>query len=579
MSQTQIKIADYITEFLHDKGVRFVFELTGGMITRMLDSIHQHDGIDLVSFRHEQGAAFAAEAVARMSGVPGVAMGTSGPGATNLLTGIGSCYFDSVPALFITGQVNRHELRDERGVRQQGFQELDIVAAAKPMTKGAWQIKTPEEVPARLNQAYQLAMEGRPGPVLLDIPMDVQKEMIDRPSPGASTEIENLSANDEYANDDFCARLGEDLENAQAPLILCGGGIRSARVTQELRNLLENTHVPVVHSLMGVDVLPSDHPLRVGLIGSYGNRWANYALAKSDLLLVLGSRLDVRQTGADTVAFKGDRRIYHVDCVAEEMNNRVKDCITLESELDVFLKKAGQHSTLQHALQKERPTWRDQIVSWKQTWPAHSELAAIPDVNPNQLLSDLSSCSSAACAFVSDVGQHQMWAAQSLCLTEDQRFLNSGGMGSMGFGLPAAIGASLACDRQPVVLIAGDGGFQCNIQELQTVVHNQLPIKMVIMNNQSLGMVRQFQKDLFESRFVSTLWGYSTPDFVALGSAYNVPSRRLESQEDSAAALQWLWSDPQKPALLEVKISDQADALPKMAFGQPLDKMEPDLYH
>src|SRR5262245_14500117 len=270
-----------------------------------------------------------------MTGVPGVALATSGPGATNLLTGIGSCYFDSVPAVFITGQVNRSERKGDRPVRQLGFQETDIVSIATPITKAAWSMESAQEIPFRLAQAFELALTGRPGPVLLDIPMDVQR--LDVSAPVAAPQPLVDAGCGDLA---LVERLLDAAARAERPLILAGGGLRSAGVVDLFREFADAVGVPVVNSLMGVDVLPYAHRLRVGLIGSYGNRWANLAIGRCDFLLVLGSRLDVRQTGSETGAFKGDRIVYHVDCEPGEINNRVTGCRPIVAHLRPFLQVA-----------------------------------------------------------------------------------------------------------------------------------------------------------------------------------------------------------------------------------------------
>ena len=564
-----MKASDYIVAFLERKGVTCVFELSGGMIAHLLDSFGQLKKIQVVSMHHEQGAAFAAEAYGRMTGVPGVALATSGPGATNLLTGIGSCYFDSSPAVFITGQVNRHEQKGDRPIRQLGFQETDIVSMAGPITKAAWKITTPEEIPQMFARAFDLATGGRPGPVLLDVPMDVQRaEISDVPASQAGPLPVSAALDEPFWN-----RLDEQMRRAKRPLILVGGGVRSGQATGLLRNFAAQAGIPVVHSLMGVDVLPYANPLRVGMIGSYGNRWANWAVGTSDFLLVLGSRLDVRQTGSETQSFKGDRTIFHVDCDAGEINNRVVGCESAVCQLKDFLsigiKKLAAFKLVEHT------DWLAQIAAKRQEWPDFRETTNASGLNPNEFMHALSQASDRACAYVVDVGQHQMWAAQSLELAGRQRFLTSGGMGSMGFALPATIGVAFACPKEPVVVIAGDGAFQCNIQELQTVKRNQLSLKMVIVNNHCLGMVRQFQESYFDSRFESTLWGYSAPDFVKVAEAYGIPGRRIARTTEVAEALRWLWADPLAPTLLEVDIPSAVNVYPKMAFGRPITEMEP----
>ena len=581
-----MKITNYIAQFLADEGVPCVFEMSGGMITHLLDSIHQHGKTPIVSVHHEQSAAFAADAVGRITGIPGVAMATSGPGATNLLTGIGSCFFDSSPSVFITGQVNRAEQKGDRQVRQLGFQETDIVAMARPITKGAWLINEPEEVPVMLRRAFDLAVSGRPGPVLLDIPMDVQRTDIDveqvlaahAPSlNGASNGVNGshhkAHGEEEALDPEFWAQMTEALRKSKRPLILIGGGIVAARVSDLLLALARELGVPIVSSLMAFQVVPYDEPLRAGWLGSYGNRWTNKAIGNSDFLLVLGSRLDVRQTGADVDAFKGERTIFHVDVEPGEMNNRVTGCTTLQSHLRPFLTQA-----LQKAKSEEFPLrsdWMAEIEASRVEFPDTRELEGVPGINPNVFMHQLSKVSGSAAAYVTDVGQHQMWAAQSIEMQPGQHFLTSGGMGSMGFGLPAALGCAAVLSPRATVVIAGDGGFQTNIQELQTIARNKWPVKMVIINNNCHGMVRQFQESYFESRYQSTLWGYDAPDFEAIAQAYGIPGRTVSEPEDVQAAVEWLWSNPEGPALLQVTVDTFANAYPKIAFGRPLTEMEP----
>jgi len=571
-----MKVSDYIARFLVAERVPCVFEMSGGMITHLLDSIYSLGGPRILSVHHEQAAAFAADAVGRMTGIPGVAMATSGPGATNLLTGIGSCYFDSAPAVFITGQVNRNEQKGERAVRQLGFQETDIVSMALPITKASWLVRDEREVPELLRRAFALAVEGRPGPVLLDIPMDVQRADIEAFSAAtdATPAVTNDAANeadelDESVWDDLFAQLGA----ARRPLILVGGGVRASLAIEPLRSFVQRVRVPVVNSLLAVDVLPYEDRLRVGMLGSYGNRWANHAVGRSDFLLVLGSRLDVRQTGAETKAFKGERAIFHVDCERGEINNRVVGCRAVVSELGDFLARANRQAEERRF--EERVEWLAEINDLRREWPDTRELAEVPGINPNVLMHQLSRVSASASAYVVDVGQHQMWAAQSLELNAEQRFLTSGGMGSMGYSLPAAIGAAISDPARAVVLIAGDGGFQSNIQELQTVARNRLPLKMVIVNNNCHGMVRQFQQSYFDERYQSTLWGYSAPDFEKVAGAYGIDARTVAEASEVEAALGWLWESPDAPALLQVMVDTYANAYPKIAFGHPLTEMEP----
>ena len=563
-----MKVSDYIADFLYAQGVNCVFEVVGGMITHLVDSLNRQGKIKIVSMHHEQAAAFAAEAMSRIVGVPGVAMATSGPGATNLLTGIGSCYFDSTPAIFITGQVNLKEQKGERPIRQLGFQETDIVSMAAPITKAVWRVQSLEDIPLILEQAFTCALSGRPGPVLIDIPMDIQGAEV-----SAKIPMEVSGTDGEEPDSQAIDEMFTDLRAATRPLILAGGGIRSARVANLFRKFVDQVKVPVVNSLMAVDVLPYDHRLRVGMIGTYGNRWANLAIGHADFLLVLGSRLDIRQTGSDTDAFKGNRKIYHVDCEAGEINNRLKGCKAILAHLRPFLSEALRSSAGNTF--SERIEWLDEIAELRRLWPDTEELDGTLGINPNKFLHQLSRTSGRATAFIIDVGQHQMWAAQSLDLSDTQRFLTTGGMGAMGFALPAAIGAAMANPDEPVVMIAGDGGFQINIQELQTIVRNHLPVKMIVLNNRCYGMVRQFQQSYFDERYQSTLWGYSAPDFVQVARAYGIAGQTVKSPVEVLPALEGMWLDPKAPFILQVMIDTFTNVYPKIAFGHPMTEMEP----
>lgn len=569
------KISDYIVEHLAAQGVTHAYELSGGMLAHLLDSFHRLGRVKLVSMHHEQGAGFAAEGWARITGVPGVALATSGPGATNLLTALGSCFFDSTPAVFVTGQVNRGELRRDRPVRQLGFQETDIAAVASRIAKATRVVEDARAIGAALDWAFATALEGRPGPVLLDVPMDVQREVVSLPVPTERRRPAPDPARVRPADVDAVLAC---LAGAERPLVLVGGGVRSALAAEPCRRALEHLGAPVVSSLMGLDVLPHGHPLRVGMIGSYGNRWANHALGECDALLVLGSRLDIRQTGTDTEGF-ARRNLVQVDVDQGEIGNRVKVSRGIVADLgDLCAAVARAPSRA-----ADRPAWRERLRSQRERWPDTEELKDLPGLNPNVFLRELSRASGAAKAYAVDVGQHQMWAGQSLRLGEGQRFLTSGGMGAMGFALPAAIGAAIASGG-PVVVVAGDGGFQLNIQELQTVVRNRLPLKMVVLNNRAHGMVRQFQESYFESRYQSTVLGYDAPDFAKVAEAYGIAAHRARTEalpagaeQDRAVreALAFLWRDPHEPALLEVGIPTSANAYPKLAFGRPITEMEP----
>ncbi|MDD4529779.1 MAG: thiamine pyrophosphate-binding protein [Bacteroidales bacterium] len=562
-----MKVATYIAKFLKSKQIDTVFELQGGMITRIIDELHNQGGIKIVSVHHEQAAAMAADAYARVKNIPGVALATSGPGATNLITGIGNCFFDSVPAIFITGQVNLNEQKADRPIRQLGFQETDIVSIIKPITKAAYSVKRAADIPNIFEQAYNISLQGRPGPVLIDIPMDIQNGECDE-------SIEFIDSNIEYSDnkeiEDFISKLQQELKNSKKPLLLLGRGVRVANLVSEIRHFIEKLNIPVVMSLNGIDSIPYDNKNRIGFIGSYGNRWANYALGVSDLLLVLGSRLDLRQTGADIPTFTKGKKIFHVDIDKGELNNRIESFAVLNSDLKIFLQQISKNKFEPLS----NPEWLEEINQKKNKKNDIMELNSIKGINPNIFIHKLSSKSKLAKAFTTDVGNNQMWAAQSIEINTEQLFLSSSGMGAMGYSLPAAIGSCFAFGIKPIVSISGDGGFQINIQELQTIIRNNLPIKIVIMNNHSLGMIRQFQDSYFNSCYQSTVWGYNSPDFSKIAEAYGIESFSIDKNEDIEKGLDMLWKNPNSPFLLNVSIDIHTNVYPKMLFGKPLTEME-----
>ena len=568
-----LTVAQYLAQDLHSRGIEFVYELTGGMIVLLLDAIHTSAEIEIISVHHEQAAGFMAEGQSRVSGKPAVAFATSGPGATNLLTAIASCYFDSSPVVFITGQVNTDELSVNSGRRQGGFQETDIVAMATPVTKWAKRVEDSVAFPEILDEAFNIASSGRQGPVLLDIPMNIQKSLISLRASPAPEELFSPFVDEDSSEEktDFVQNLMEALASSQRPLIIAGGGIRSSQGVKEFRDLVAKWNIPVVTSLMGHDSVSIDSPQRVGFFGSYGNRWANWAISESDLLLVLGSRLDIKQTGSDVAGFAEGRKIFHVDIDEHELNSRVAGCFTLEDDLKAFI-----HTLIYESYQMNVSSeWLQEINSKRLRWPDEAENIPSSGINPNLAIKNICLEWTDIHCYVSDVGQHQMWMAQSLRLTEDQRFITSGGLGAMGFGLPAAIGAAIG-SKSPVCLIAGDGGFQLNIQELQTLVRLDLPLRIIVIDNGCHGMVRQFQQSYLDSRYPSSRWGYSAPEFCAIGNAYGIATIHIESERELQHALKEAMKEPEKAILLHIKIDADLNAYPKLAFGQAFGSMEPE---
>ncbi|MEI8251499.1 MAG: thiamine pyrophosphate-binding protein [Synechococcus sp. ELA057] len=577
-----IKASDFVGQYLHRRGVSHVFELVGGMITHLLDSISRQAQIQIICCHHEQAAGFAAEGYGRISGIPGVALATSGPGATNLLTAVGSCFFDSTPAVFITGQVNTHELKGERLVRQLGFQETDIVSMVRPICKSAVQVQRVDELPRLLHEAFELALSGRQGPCLIDLPMNLQAELLAADLCEQYLQLAQQSrlaatappvAAPSADPGPFFGRLPTVIAEARRPLLLMGGGCAAVSNRAAARRICRILGIPAVLSLMGVDLLPADDPLRVGFIGSYGNRWANKALGEADLLVVLGSRLDIRQTGADVGSFCEGKQIWQIDLDPAELGVRVQPdqqvCCSIAQA-------AGWLEPLSGAFGAGHDPWLERLAELRATYPAAREYRAEPgELNPVAVLQRVSERIVEPCQYVTDVGQHQMWAAQALAFGTQDRFLTSGGMGAMGFGLPTAIGAALASPERLTLLITGDGSFQLNIQELETLWRNRLNLKILLFNNRCHGMVRQFQESYFAGNLQSTADGYSAPDFAAVASAYGIPSQRLVSPETLPDALEALLTMA-GPSLLEIPLSISSRVYPKLAFGRRFGEMEPE---
>jgi acetolactate synthase-1/2/3 large subunit len=552
-------VAEYYARFIADREATAVFHLSGGMIAYLTDAIAQLGKTPLITNRNEQASGFAAEGATRVSGKPSVAMGTSGPGATNLVTAIASCYFDSSPVVFITGQVNTLELRSNKFQRQNGFQELDISSMVQGITKATFTPMNASEATFAIHQAWNIAVQGRPGPVLIDLPIDIQQELVN--SKIIIPPREPLKESDEIENELFTA-INELFSTAKRPLILLGGGARLDSASEEVYKLVCRTEIPVVTSLMGLDVGSFAESQYLGFIGSYGNRWANDALRECDLLLVLGSRLDPRQTGPNIQTFRQGKKIIRIDIDRSELDGRVAADIKVKSTILAFLRD----SRLNIPKFSEKTLLTNSMTS-KISKPQSSEQLAKIDFNPNEFMELLSELHSKSAGYVVDVGQHQMWAAQSIKLNLSQRFVTSGGLGSMGFSIPAAIGAAIAVKSEWVVLL-GDGCAQLSAPELQTIAELNLPIKIYVINNGQHGMVAQFQDEYMESRYIGTRVGYSTPDFCTLANAYGISSTlNLESNQDLQFLSGFLLENKGKPALINVSISHNAKALPKLKFS------------
>jgi acetolactate synthase I/II/III large subunit len=569
-----MKLSDYVIDFIANEGVSEIFEFIGGAITHLIDSTVERDDIHCVSVHHEQAGAFAAEAYARINGRLGVAMATSGPGALNMVTGIGSCWFDSVPCLFITGQVNTYEYKFDRPIRQIGFQETDIVSVAKPLAKYAELVVEPESIRYHLEKAVFLAQSGRPGPVLLDIPMNVQRAQIEPAAlNGFLGSPEHLALVKPLPKPDQIARVLEMLCRAQRPMVLAGGGVRTAGATSELALFVEKTGVPVVTTLMGLDALPHDNPAFFGMIGAYGNRFSNMSLANCDFLLVLGARLDSRQTGTRPETFGRAAYKVHVDIDPIELNAKVPVDLAIHADVKDFL--VSLNSSLDGSTKTDLGAWYGVIGGFRERYPTRSSETEFPGIEPNGFMELLSAHCAPGDMVCLDVGQNQMWAAQSFRLKERQRMLISGGMGAMGFALPAALGAAKAAPERAIV-ISGDGGIQVNIQDLDTIVNHRLPVKMFVLNNNCLGMVRQFQDMYFGGRQQSTVIGYGCPDLVKIAQAYGVPSFVITSLAEAGAVIAQAL-ELKGPAFVEVKLEQMTCVNPKLVVNRPIEDMSPHL--
>jgi acetolactate synthase-1/2/3 large subunit len=563
-----MKASDYIVSFLIEHQITDVFGYPGGMVTHLMDSLDKYkDKISAHATYNEQGAAFAACGYAQVSLHPGVAYATSGPGATNLITGLCNAYFDSIPVIFITGQVNTYERKKGYLVRQKGFQEMEVVAMVSNVTKYAVIVTDAGDLRYHLEKAHACASEGRPGPVLLDIPMDVQRTEIEptelkcfQPSPVQHRDLAPTIAN----------AVHKALFKAKRPCILVGAGVQGSGMRSYLEEWVSNIKIPVLSSMLAIDILPAS-PYYYGFVGAYGVRHANFILAKCDLIISLGSRLDLRQTGANTDNFAVDAKLLRVDVDAGEFSHQIKKdeenfCIDLKELLPALAGwGSGEAAT-------DFSGWLavcDEIKSL---------LAGMDEQEANKIIRRISERIHSDAVVTTDVGQNQVWVAQSF-VPRGQRILFSGGHGAMGYSLPAAIGAYHGSGKK-VFAFTGDGGLQMNIQELQYIAREKVPVKIILLNNYSLGMIRQFQEMYFESNYVQTKahGGYITPDFCAIAIAYGICAERIESSfqiEEIGHIIELLEND--EPALIEIVLSDETYAFPKLAMGKFNQDQEPEL--
>lgn len=569
-----MKVSDAVAEYLAYEGVKVIFGYQGGAITHMIDSFDKA-GITYIQNYNEQGAGLAADAYARIEEGLGVAIATNGPGATNFVTAIANAYCDSVPVLFLTGQVHTFAMKKNPKIRQESFQEIDILSITKSITKYAVTTMEPEQVLPELKKAISIAKEGRKGPVHIDIPVDVQGmqipealleevkqqpvEIQDKHSPISMTEVQNAY---------------ELLAGAKRPLIIAGGGIRLDKATQQFADFVHRMKIPVVVSMMGLDAIAHDDPYFVGFIGSYGNRYANIAIQKADVILTLGSRLDMRQTGKRRDLFAPDAKMIHVDIDEAELGHFIREDFSICCFVSEFL-GAMEQLNVAKPNTYHRGEWLEQICSWKKQFPDDEELSIRPECagnNPNVWLKRLGATLLENSIICSDVGQNQLWVAQSMRVTGSKlRVLNSGGLGTMGYSLPAAIGAYYANPDATVVACMGDGGLQMNIQELQVIGSLQLPITLLVMNNHALGLIRDVHEKYYDKRYVGSVWGFSMPDLADLCKAYHLNYVKV----DASCPIEKAMKEVPSPKIMELEFVDNTYVYPELGGNDAIDCQMP----
>lgn len=559
--------SEYIAEFIARMGSRHVFTLTGGACAFMIDAVGRHPDLDVICVQNEQAAAMAADAVWRVDRRIGVTMATSGPGATNLITGIACSYFDSIPSLHITGQVNQRESSALHGanVRQAGFQETKIVDMVKPITKYAVMVRTVDALRDELAKAYRIAISGRMGPVLIDVPMDIQQAEMDAVFPDVTCDT-NLV--DGAAVAAATHNLSTLLANAKRPIVLWGAGVAFAGVQDTLAGWLRSTGLPFVASWAGMSAFSHQHPNFVGQIGVYGNRGANFVLQNADAVIVLGSRLDNRQRSSNADNFAIDAKIHVLDVDVEEIKKygggRYSGTnIDLKSLPKVLL------GLDQPKLSHDWIAYVNAMTSTYSGKETSTSARQLGSLSPYDFVRRLSEVVNPDAVVVGDTGAAVCWLHQSFVI-DRHRLFTAGGNSPMGYALCAAIGAKLTAPRLQVIAYTGDGGLQVNIQELQTVKHLGLDIAIVVMNNGSYGIIKQFQDSYLESRYTASLDGYSTPNFGAVAKAYGLDYCRIDSIDQLTPDL-----FKRGAILIDVVLSEKTLIEPKLEMGRPINDQYP----
>jgi acetolactate synthase-1/2/3 large subunit len=557
-----MRAVDAIMECLKAEGVEVVFGLPGGANLPTYDAFVD-GGIRHVLVRHEAGGGHAAEGYAKATGRVGVAFATSGPGATNVVTPIVDAMMDSVPTVFITGQV-RTDL-----IGTDGFQETDTLGITMPVVKHSFQIRAPQEIPRAIHEAFHIARSGRPGPVVVDIPQDLSRAEIDYEPitdlhlPGYQPTIEG--------NTKQIRQAAKAMASARRPVIYAGGGVVNANASKELFEFATSDRFPVTCTLMGLGGFPAPHAQWLGMLGMHGTRTANYAMDEADLICAVGARFDDRITGKLS-EFAPHAKFIHIDVDPAEISKNIPAHIPIVGDCrNVLTKLIKEYRALEGVSSSRLDEWWAKIGEWQRKHPLRYEDSTDAEIKPQYMVQALYEATGGDAIVTSDVGQHQMWAAQYYHFARPRRWINSGGLGTMGFGLPAALGAAVGCPDQTVVCIAGDGSIQMNIQELATCSEDKIPVKVFIMNNGYLGMVRQWQELFWDKRYSHVDMG-SYPDFVKLAEAYGATGLRLTDKttlvEDMRQALAI-----EGPVVVDVRVTREENTYPMIAPGQPARDM------
>lgn len=560
--QKPIKGAEIVIKTLEKLGVETIFAYPGGQSIELHQALGK-SSLRVILPRHEQGGAFAADGFARVSGRTGVCMATSGPGATNLITGIADAYMDSIPVVFITGQVGA------QFIGKNAFQETDIIGVTRPVVKHSYLVLNVDDIPRIICEAFKLASEGRPGPVVVDIPKNVQQAMAVPVFP-EEVKVKSLSAG-LHVNQSDIEAIRKAIKKAQRPCIYAGGGIISSGASEELREFAHSYNIPVTTTLMGLGSFPEEDPLSLRWLGMHGTYYANYAANECDLLIALGARFDDRVTGP-VATFAQDAYIIHVDIDVSEINKNKRADLGVIADVKEVLAELNKKP-----LRKDYTEWLNQIAQWKQEHP-FSYIKSKPHTPPQPqfVIEKLYELTHGDAIIVPGVGQHQMWAAQFYQYTRPRQLLTSGGLGTMGFGLPAAMGAKLALPEELIINIDGDGSFQMNIQELGTIAVEEIAVKMIILNNQHLGMVAQIE-DLFYrgkrgNTDLRTKENKPFPHFVGIANSYDIPARDVFSADELEDAIREMLETP-GPFLLDCHTVYQDHVLPMIPGGKSCKDM------